>query len=61
MPNNKRKTNKPRRHGSVKADVAIQSTASRSFLATIEGDRRPGDDRIVGTNGIVWNVGKVAL
>lgn len=58
--NTKNRKPRPRRKGAISVDVPIVASASRQFLATIDGDHRDGD-RIVGTNGIVWNVGKQAV
>jgi hypothetical protein len=60
MPKNPKHKPRPRRTGKLSVDVAVVSSPSRQFLATIDGNHRDGD-RIVGTNGIVWNVGKAAV
>lgn len=46
----------PRRKGTMTADVVVQSSPTRAFLATVEGVGRDEQGRVVGTNGIKWKV-----
>lgn len=55
-PKSKKGRKPNRRKATMTADMVVQSSPTRAFLATVEGVGRDEQGRVVGTNGIKWKV-----